>query len=137
MTLMRVVFAGALLLGVGCELQDDRKLGTEEGVARLGIAAPAGDTADEMIPAVAMDTHAMARATAPDGLLGDEAFDDRVLAAGKGKDGGGGGKDKPTCTFCSKRECYSATHVREEDAKARAQAMCEADHDRCRFRGCE
>jgi hypothetical protein len=153
MQLLRIVFAGALLFGVGCELPEEGDLATEPRVDPTDLddstdyaSAELDDEIDALDYAID-DTMALSSDISE--AMMDEAESTDVLAEDEADVLGGGGKKKWKCCYCweeddnhdngrGKDECYCAKHKKKDKAKKNAKNKCEDEHeDGCEFKECK
>ncbi|HWN65986.1 MAG TPA: hypothetical protein VNM90_00035 [Haliangium sp.] len=146
MQMLRIVFAGALLFGVGCELPEEEDLTTDERV----VPANLDDSTDYALFAAndatdyAIDEGlALSSDVSEEGFIDEEQFDvslsdDELL-----------GEKKWKCCYCweddddnhdkgkGDDECYCAKDYKKKKAKKKAKYKCEDEHeDGCEFKDC-
>jgi hypothetical protein len=137
---MRIGFVGALLVGIGCVMQDEGEPGIGENDHRIGLEEPMSYSGDELIPTNGLDSEATVEEAEFDGIAEDEAFEDEASEVEAVLMGGRGGKkDMYQCEYCNDRKCYGAKNPKESKAKKQAKKKCEAHYKygKCSFNGCE
>jgi hypothetical protein len=135
MQLTRIVFAGVLLFGVGCELPEEGDLATDQRVD----PTKADDSIDDESKAVAYESKAIDETMALSSDISevDEAESNALFADELDLLG----RKKWKCCWCYKdhgdEECYCFKDRKRAKAKKISRVTCEDEHeDGCYFKGC-
>lgn len=128
MRLARIIFAGALLFGVGCMLPEEGEHGVDP--------ASLDDSIDEASAALLSEDQAGDYAIeADEELLGGQDYWVCWFCYEDKGHHGGGLEDKKECP---KEYCYHAKHKKKDKAKDKAEDECEDEHKHgCYFKECK
>lgn len=146
MQLARVVFAGALLFGVGCELPEEGDLATDERVDQDGLDDSMEYATEGLDDAIETTDYAIDETMAPSGdvseAVSEGIIDDEEESNLLSDEDLLGSKKKWKCTYCYKKhgdkECYHGKHKKKNKAKKKAEDKCEDEHNKgCKFYECE
>ena len=152
MQLARVVFAGALLFGFGCELPEEGDLATDERVDQDSLDDSVDYATEGLDDAIETTDYAIDDTMAWSGDISEDmAGDAESMSVLEEDDTGtlGNGK-KWKCCYCAeddngkdevkgdgKEDCYCAKDKKKKKAKKKAKDKCEDKHDDCEFDECK
>ena len=153
MQLMRIVLAGALLFGVGCELPEEGNVATDEQVNPNDLADSTDYAIEELDEEIVAPDYAVEDTMALSSDISEAMVDEEESMDLLAEDdidvlGGGGGKKKWKCCYCEeedddhdslgkgKDECYCAKDKKKKEAKKKAKKKCEKKHDDCELDEC-
>lgn len=140
MKLARLVFAGALLFGVGCELPEEGNQATGPRVDPIDLDDSTDYALDDLDEEIVAPEYAIDDSMALSSDGSEVMVDDLESIVDEENDvlGGGGGK-KWKCCYCwdedddhddgkGKDECYCAKDKKKDKAKKKAKNKCEDEH---------
>jgi hypothetical protein len=151
MQMLRIVFAGALLFGVGCELPEEGDLTTDKRVDPTNLDDSTDYAIEELDEEIVAPEYAIDDPMALSSDISEAMVDDGestdLLAEDDADVLGGGGKKKWKCCYCydddnhqrgnGGDECYCAKDKKKNKAKKKAKEKCEDEHhDGCEFKEC-
>jgi hypothetical protein len=149
MQLARIVFAGALLFGAGCELPEEGDLATDEGVDQASLDDSTSYATEGLDDAIETTDYAIDEVMAPgidvsaamSEAVSEAAIDDEGQSSLLADDELLGSKKKWQCMYCYKKhgdkECYYGKDKEKYKAKKKAEYKCEDEHDHgCKFYDC-
>ena len=146
MQLARIVFAGALLFGVGCELPEEGDLATDERGDQESLDDSTNHATEGLDDAIETTDYAIDETMAPSGdvseAVSEAVIDDEAESSLLSDDDLLGGKKKWICLYCYKKhgdkECYHGKDKKKNKAKKKAEYKCEDEHDHgCKFQDCK
>jgi hypothetical protein len=150
MQLARIVFAGTLLFGVGCELPEEGDPVTDERVDPTNLDDSTDYAIEELDEEIVALDYALDDPMALSSDISEAVVDedDADVLGGRG-----GGNKKWKCCYCweddedddhdkgngkGDDECYCAKDKKKDKAKKKAKNKCKDEHDEgCKFDECK